>query len=66
MDALWQGCRAIVLEEMMLDCAELCSTNVNIIFVLRSETRHREARAENNVVEEAEGGPWLEPEKSVV
>ena len=50
----------------MLDCAEVCSTNVNIIFVLRSETRHRKARAENNVVEEAEGGPWLEPEKSVV
>ena len=45
----------------MLDRAEVCSTNVNTIFVLRSET----ARAESNAVEEAGGGPWLEPEKSV-
>ena len=62
---LWPSYRVIVLEEMILAWTDVCSTNVNIIFVLRSETRHREARAENNAVEEAGGGPWLEPEKSV-
>ena len=33
---------------------------------LRSETRQWKAWAEKIVVEEAEGGPWLAPEKSVV
>ena len=63
---LWPSWRVSVLAEKIFDTRLACSKDVNFMYVLRSETRHRKAWAENNVVEEAGGGPLLAPAESVV
>ena len=55
-----------VLAEKIFDTRLACSKDVNFMYVLRSETRHRKAWAEKDVVEELKRGPWLEPAESVV
>ena len=59
-------CHVNVLAEKMFDTRLACSTDVNKILLRRSKTRRWKAWAENIVVEELQGGPWLEPVESVV